>query len=144
MTGAPLRRAGEELEGRDGDRALEGLCRRGPAQPGLQRCTADRERSKVCAGNSPSVGRGLLEAEGVRFASKLGFSLVANRNPLLAYKVLATSGEQALPQKEDRRNSFPSLNLKLTFRETFVRLSVGVSAERCVGDRVVMTDKPRA
>ena len=77
-----------------------GLCRRGPAQPGLQRCTADRERSKVCAGNSPSVGRGLLEAEGVRFASKLGFSLVANRNPLLAYKVLATSGEQALPQKQ--------------------------------------------
>ena len=40
-------------------------------------------------GNSPSVGRGLLEAEGVRFASKLGFSLVANRNPLLVHKVLA-------------------------------------------------------
>ena len=100
MTGAPLRRAGEELEGRDGDRALEGLCRRGPAQPGLQRCTADRERSKVCAGSSPSVGRGLLEAEGVRFASKLGFSLVANRNPLLVHKVLAALGDQGLPQKK--------------------------------------------
>ena len=100
MTGAPLRRAGEEFEGRDGDRALGGLCRRGPAQPGLQRCTADRERSKVCAGNSPSVGRGLLEAEGVRFASKLGFSLVANRNPLLVHKVLAASGDQGLPQKK--------------------------------------------
>lgn len=100
MTGAPLRRAGEKLKGRDGDRALEGLCRRGPAQPGLQRCTADRERSKVCAGNSPSVGRGLLEAEGVRFASKLGFSLVANRNPLLVHKVLAALGDQGLPQKQ--------------------------------------------
>ena len=100
MTGAPLRRAGEEFEGRDGDRALGGLCRRGPAQPGLQRCTADRERSKVCAGSSPSVGRGLLEAEGVRFASKLGFSLVANRNPLLVHKVLAASGDQGLPQKQ--------------------------------------------
>ena len=100
VTGAPLRRAGEELEGRDGDRALGGLCRRGPAQTGLQRCTADRERSKVCAGNSPSVGRGLLEAEGVRFASKLGFSLVANRNPLLVHKVLAALGDQGLPQKQ--------------------------------------------
>ena len=100
VTGAPLRRAGEEFEGRDGDRALGGLCRRGPAQPGLQRCTADRERSKVCAGNSPSVGRGLLEAEGVRFASKLGFSLVANRNPLLVHKVLAALGDQGLPQKQ--------------------------------------------
>ena len=102
MTGAPLRRAGEELEGRDGDRALGGLCRRGPAQTGLQRCTADRERSKVCAGKSPSVGRSLMEAEGVRFASKLGFSLVANRNPLLVHKVLATLRDQGLPQKQGR------------------------------------------
>ena len=65
-----------------------------------QRCTADRERSKVCAGKSPSVGRSLMEAEGVRFASKLGFSLVANRNPLLVHKVLATLGDQGLPQKQ--------------------------------------------
>ena len=54
-------------------------CRRGPARAGLQRCTADRKRFEGSAGFKP-VGRKGSGTQEVRFASNLGFSLVANRN----------------------------------------------------------------
>ena len=57
-----------------------------------------------------------MEAEGVRFASKLGFSLVANRNPLLVHKVLAALGDQGLPQKKACRARGASRGARISRR----------------------------
>ena len=64
MTGAPLRRAGEEFEGRDGDRALGGAvpARTSPTGPATlhsgQKGIRRRRGLDDDAGLSPSIGRG--------------------------------------------------------------------------------------